>query len=175
MGGFSVLGGGTYTAESITPPGSVATFGPGDAYAQDGATFPALGVFGGAFLGFDDAATETAMWSIGGRIPDHWRSVSYWLETFQFGGDPGANDACVWQINVNSAGDDVTTQTVTAATQQTIFRVGDASYDLNSNSVDGVDKYGAVVQLSRLGGSSDPADNFSGDMLLSSLHVMRVT
>lgn len=151
---------------------STSTFGPGDAYAKDGSTFPALGVSGGAFLGFDAAATETAMFSIGKLIPDDWRTVAFYLETFNFTGDPGVNDKVLWEV-AKGGGTSTTLQTVTADLQQTVFRVGNASYTLDSNDVNGTDKYGAVIGLSRLGG--DGTDTFTSDIPLSSLHVVRLT
>jgi hypothetical protein len=154
----------------VYPVGTVATVNAPLAAALSGATMPEVGAGGGSFLAYDKASTEAAVFCLGSFVPLTWRSVDLYLETFSFTG--GTGDVR-WSVNVNSAGEVVTSQAVTADIVQTIFKVSGGPYDLNSNTVAGVAKYGATVVVSRIGGNA--ADTYDADINLSSLHAVRVS
>jgi len=156
--------------DAAYPVGSVATINAGYAWSLSGATMPEVGSFGGSFLSFDDASTESCVFGLGSHIPATWRTVDLYLETFNFTGGTGN---VRWQVNVNSGGDTGQTVAVTADMIQTVFKIGGQTYSLNANTINGVQKYGATVVLSRVGGNG--ADTFAGDINLASLHVVRVT
>lgn len=152
------------------PVGSVATINAGYAWELSGATMPEVGANGGSFLAFAAGATESAVFGLGSHIPRTWRTVDLYLETFNLTG--GTGDV-VWQVNVNSGGNVETTQAVTADIIQTVFKIGGQTYSLNSNTIAGVQKFGATIVVSRLGADED--DDFAGDINLASLHAVRVT
>lgn len=179
MSFYTVYGDGTLEAvaadpsvalEALYPAGSVATINAPLAAALSGVTTPEVGANGGSFLAFDKASTEGAVFCIGSFVPIDWRSVDLYMETFNLSGGTGA---VRWSSNVNSAGEVVTSQTVTADVIQTVFKLGGGPYALSSNSIAGVDKYGATVTIQRIGGNG--ADTFDADINLSSLHAVRVT
>jgi len=149
---------------------AIATINAPLAGVLSGTTFPEAGAGGGSFLAFDKATTEAAVFSLGSFVPLSWRTVDLYLETFNFSGGTGN---VRWTVNVNSAGDDVTVQAVTADVVQTVFKIGGETYSLNSNTIAGIAKYGATVVVSRTGG--DAADTFDADINVSSLHAVRIT
>lgn len=171
--GVAPAAGANELIDAMYPAGSVVTINTTYASGLSGATFPEQGAFGGLFLAFDKASTESAVFALGSFVPITWRTVDLYLETFHFFGDPGGSNAVRWSVNVNFGGEAVTTQTVTADIIQPIFKIGGQTYTLASSTVNGVAKYGATVVVSRIGGNG--ADTLDADSYVSSLHVVRVT
>lgn len=160
----------TGTLDGVYPAGSVATINSMNAGVLSGTTTPERGAGGGSFAAFDKATTEALVFGVGAFVPVTWRTVDLYLETFNFTG--GTGDVR-WSVNVNSAGEVVTSQTVTADVIQTVFKLSAQTYSLNANTIAGVQKYGATVVVSRIGGNA--ADTFDADINVASLHVVRVT
>lgn len=141
-----------------------------------GGTLPEVGAQGGSFYAFDKASAESVAIELGGLMPRTWRTVELYLETFNFAGDPAANNIVRWRHDFfggETDSDVVTLQTVIADAVQPVFQLGAEPYTLGSNTIAGVTKYGGTVVIDRHG--DDAADTFDADIMVSCLHAVRVT
>lgn len=152
------------------PVGSLATINAPYASALAGATFPEQGASGGSFLAYDKASTESAVFALGSFVPITWRTVQLYIEVFNL--NAGTGDVR-WSVNVNSGGEQATTVSYPTPFASVVSLMAGGPFALDENTIDGVDKYGATVVVSRIGGNG--ADTLDGDASLSSLHAVRVT